>query len=1631
MTLKELFAVTVLAVLLNVVSFSLATSVYVDDSAVGSNNGSSWPNAYNYLYDAMAVAMPGDTIFVAEGTYLPDTSGLTDSREAAFALINGVTLVGGYAGFGAADPDDRNVELYETVLSGDLMGDDTQAPDDSAPSDNCYHVFYHPSGLNLDTTAILNGFTISGGNANAEEDHGDGGGMFNQGSSPTVTNCIFTGNGANEGGGMFNRSSNPTVTHCTFSYNWAAVGGGMCNSNSSPTLINCTFTGNSAGSSGGGVYNCYSSCPTITNCIFRGNIAIQSGNEIFNLGSEDIPLISMTEETGSTAGDFFISANTGQIHGSKWNDLDEDGIWDAGEPGLANWKIYQDENINGQWDTGEQFELTDSSGNYSFTNLPAGQYVIAEVLQQGWTQTYPDLDESVLQEKTGFLTSQITTSGSKAPIYILGEIVQPKSGQITPSTAQSGPLINMDIFRSDPRFLGIDGAGCATVILDTGIDLDHPYFGPDNDSDGIDDRIVFQYDFADDDNDASDRHGHGSNVSSIVASQNTTNTGMAPGVDIIHLKVFRDSGTGTFGILEKALQWVANNATAYNIYSINMSLSDNGNYNTAMSLYGIEDELAALEAKGVIVVSASGNSFFAYGSQQGIGYPSADSSSLSIGAVYDQNIGAIGYTSGAIAFSTGPDRITPFSQRHATLTTVFAPGAEITGANYNGGTVTIHGTSQSSPHIAGIAVLAQQVAENKLGRQLTIAEFADILGSTGVTINDGDDEDDNVTNTNLNFKRVDMLALAEAILAMGSVGTHTVILGEGQIATNINFGNVPDDPGPTTGPFAAYSMNEGSGSTVSDSSNNGNNGVNYGASWSASGKFGGSLNFNPQDYVDLNNLDIPGSALTIMMWFKADDFGIYDARLISKSNGTSDQSHYWMLSTISGPKLRFRLKTSSGGTTTLVANSGTLSTGVWTHAAVVYDGSNMIIYKDGIEVGRTAKTGSLSTNNSTPSWIGNNPTGNKGFDGMIDEVKIFNTALSFSQIQAEMNTPIDPLPPDSESPTVPTNLTATAISQSRIDVTWSASSDNMSVAGYKVYRNGTEIATTASPGYSDSVLSCGTTYSYRVSAFDATGNESGLTASVSETTLSCGGPTEFFAAYSMNEGSGSTVGDSSNNGNDGTNYGAGWSTSGKFGGSLDFNPQDYVDLDNLDIPGSALTIMLWFKADDFDISDARLISKSNGTATQSHYWMLSTISGPKLRFRLKTSSGGTTTLVANSGTLSTGVWTHAAVVYDGNNMIIYKDGIEVGRTAKTGSLSTNNSTPSWIGNNPTANKGFDGLVDEVKIFNKALSVSDIQTEMNTPIDTLPPLPPDDEPPTVPTNLAATAISQSRIDLTWSASSDNVAVAGYKVYRNGTEIATTTSPGYSDSVLSCGTTYSYTVSAYDAAGNDSGPSSPVSETTLSCGGPNDYFAAYSMNEGSGSTVGDSSDNGYDGTNNGASWSTAGKFAGSLDFNPQDRVELGNLDIPGNALTIMMWFKADDFGIYDARLISKSNGTSDQSHFWMLSTISGPKLRFRLKTSSGGTTTLIANSGTLSTDVWTHAAVVYNSSNMIIYKDGVEVGRTAKTGSLSTNSSIPAWIGNNPTGNKGFDGLIDEVKIFDKALTQAEIQTEMNQAIQANF
>ena len=145
------------------------------------------------------------------------------------------------------------------------------------------------------------------------------------------------------------------------------------------------------------------------------------------------------------------------------------------------------------------------------------------------------------------------------------------------------------------------------------------------------------------------------------------------------------------------------------------------------------------------------------------------------------------------------------------------------------------------------------------------------------------------------------------------------------------------------GLLAHWPMEEGTGGSTENVTGGGWNGTISGAAWTGDGKYGNALDFDgSDDYVDTGTWSISGSALTVALWLKADDFGVGDARLFSKATGTGEQDHYWMLSTVSsgGTKLRFRLKT-GGTTTTLIAGSGNLATGVWTHAAIVYNGTAM------------------------------------------------------------------------------------------------------------------------------------------------------------------------------------------------------------------------------------------------------------------------------------------------------------------------------------------------------------------------------------------------------------------------------------------------------------------------------------------------------------------------------------------------------------------------------------------------------------------------------------------------------------------------------------------------------------------
>jgi hypothetical protein len=260
--------------------------IYVDDDAAGANNGTSWKNAYVYLQYALAYANLVEKpieIRIAQGIYRPN-QGLAaipefDWGTTTFHLINGVALKGGYAGLGTPDPNARDIELYETILSGDLLQDDIEVSDPcdllNAPNraDNSWNVV---TGSNTDATTVLDGFTITGGYVSVIPFGGSpagGAGMIISSGSPTIINCTFTDNiTGNTGGGLLiYDESNPTLLNCKFIRNCAeSGGGGIFSSESSPTLINCKFINNYARRKGGAIFN-FRSNPELTDCTFSGN----------------------------------------------------------------------------------------------------------------------------------------------------------------------------------------------------------------------------------------------------------------------------------------------------------------------------------------------------------------------------------------------------------------------------------------------------------------------------------------------------------------------------------------------------------------------------------------------------------------------------------------------------------------------------------------------------------------------------------------------------------------------------------------------------------------------------------------------------------------------------------------------------------------------------------------------------------------------------------------------------------------------------------------------------------------------------------------------------------------------------------------------------------------------------------------------------------------------------------------------------------------------------------------------------------------------------------------------------------------------------------------------------------------
>jgi chitodextrinase len=299
----------------------------------------------------------------------------------------------------------------------------------------------------------------------------------------------------------------------------------------------------------------------------------------------------------------------------------------------------------------------------------------------------------------------------------------------------------------------------------------------------------------------------------------------------------------------------------------------------------------------------------------------------------------------------------------------------------------------------------------------------------------------------------------------------------------------------TAGPVAAYSFDQGSGSVLADQSGNGNGGSISGALWSGSGRFGSALSFDGVDDVvtvaDAPELDL-SSSLTVEAWVRPSALGFWKTVVMKEQPGNLS---YGLFADSDSAQPAGNLHS---GSQQIVRGSSAVPLNTWTHLATTYDGATMRIFVNGVLAGSRAQTGAVTVGNGVLRIGGNSVYSNEYFQGLLDEVRVYDRALAASEIQTDMNTAVQggstpPPAADTTAPSAPTGLQRTGSTTTSVTVSWTASTDNVGVTGYAVDRNGTPVSTTAATSYAYSGLVCGTSYTLGVIAKDAAGNSSART----------------------------------------------------------------------------------------------------------------------------------------------------------------------------------------------------------------------------------------------------------------------------------------------------------------------------------------------------------------------------------------------------------------------------------------------------------------------------------------------------------------------------------------------------------
>ena len=697
----------------------------------------------------------------------------------------------------------------------------------------------------------------------------------------------------------------------------------------------------------------------------------------------------------------------------------------------------------------------------------------------------------------------------------------------------------------------------------------------------------------------------------------------------------------------------------------------------------------------------------------------------------------------------------------------------------------------------------------------------------------------------------------------------------------------------------------------------------------------------------------PGNDVYYRTWFNVVSQG-NNTVYLAKFRTPTDGSILGIYVTSTG-KLGFRNDVAG------VSSSSTTTVGSGWHElqvrAVTGANGRVETWLDGQPVTALTKDQNLGTNPVGRIQIGDNSAG-RTFDVAFDDI-----------IASTQYVTAPPPAPDVTAPSAPAGLVA-QVGQGRVDLSWSASTDNVAVAGYQIVRDGVVVDTVGvQTTYADVLVADATSYQYVVRAVDAAGNVSGPSNQVGVTTPAFS-PVLFSDGFESGDlGLWSTV-------TGAVSVGSQVTHSGGFAARASSTGLAAEARATLASPGNDVYYRTWFN----------VVSQGNNTVylakfrtpTDGSILGIYVTSTGKLGFRNDVAG------VSSSSTTTVGSGWHElqvrAVTGANGRVETWLDGQPVTALTKDQNLGTNPVGRIQIGDN-SAGRTFDVAFDDIIA--------------STQYVTAPPPAPDVTAPSAPAGLVA-QVGQGRVDLSWSASTDNVAVAGYQIVRDGVVVDTVgVQTTYADVLVADATSYQYVVRAVDAAGNVSGPSNQVGVTTPA-------FSPVLFSDGF-----ESGDLGLWSTVTGAvsvgsQVTHSGGFAARASSTGLAAEARATLASPGNDVYYRTWFNVVSQG-NNTVYLAKFRTPTDGSILGIYVTSTG-KLGFRndvAGVSSSSTTTV--GSGWHELQV---RAVTGANGRVETWLDGQPVTALTKDQNLGTNPVGRIQIGDNSAG-RTFDVAFDDI------------------------